>query len=215
MKQKGATGPGSLGQLSVDMLRTRMVSDSCDPIDDPYPDNFLNSQPRMAAVLVPFLWLDGQWHVLFIRRTHVDGDIHSGQVAFPGGGAEPGDEDPVATALREANEEIRLQANDIEIIGRLPRLRTISNFVVTPVVGILDWPAELVPNPAEVSRIFTIPLAWLVDPDNRTIQNRELPKPFGAVEVIYFNEHQGEILWGASARIMQKIIETLLQVDGT
>lgn len=180
-------------------------------IDNPYPASFLTEKPRQAAVLVSFLILAGDWHILFIRRTHVEGDMHSGQVAFPGGSAESGDEDAVATALRETREEINLNQHNIQILGCLPRLRTISNFVITPVVGILDWPLDLHPNPAEVSRIFTIPLPWLMDSRNRTKQKRQLPDSFGTIDVIYFEEYQGEILWGASARIMEQLITTLAQ----
>lgn len=209
MSPAAAPGSQAIGQLPANELRARFRSASGDTIDDPYPENFLAGGPRQAAVLIPFLWMDGEWHVLFIRRTHVEGDIHSGQVAFPGGGAEPGDESPIATALREAQEEIYLRETDLEVIGTLSRLRTISNYVITPVVGILRWPAELLPNPVEVSRIFTIPLAWLVDPRHRIVQRRELPEPFGAIDVIYFDEYHGELLWGASARIMEQIIEGL------
>lgn len=195
--------------LKPEQLRDIIQNATKTPIDDHYPTGILTGQPRFASVLVPFLFEKENWSILFIRRTHVDGDIHSGQVAFPGGGAEAGDVDFVQTALRETNEETGILPEQVNIIGNLGPLKTISNFVLTPVIGILQWPIELKPSPTEVDRIFTIPLEWLINRNNRVIKMRSIPGNPVEFPVIFFNEYDHEVLWGASARIMVQLIQLI------
>jgi 8-oxo-dGTP pyrophosphatase MutT (NUDIX family) len=173
-----------------------------------YPPEFFNEYPHNAAVLVPILKQDHKWHVLFTRRTSSLPE-HSGQVAFPGGRAEPDDDSPEVTALREAHEEIDLSPSDVKILGRLREIRTISNYCVTPVVGRIPWPYEFQLAREEVSRVFTIPLDWLADLKNHEIKFRELPSPHSPVPVIYFNRFDDELLWGISAEITLNFLESL------
>ena len=105
------------------------------PVDDPSAV-WMPASPRPAAVLIPFLQVKGQWHILFTRRTDTVAD-HKGQVAFPGGRADPGDLSPEFTALREAEEEIGLNPANISILGCLQELPTITNYSITPVVGVM------------------------------------------------------------------------------
>ena len=91
---------------------------------------------------------------------------HSGQVAFPGGRADPEDTDPEQTALREAYEEIGLRPSDVHLLGRLQDYLTITNYQVTPVVGVIPWPYDLHPAEEEVSRVFAIPLDWLAQAEH-------------------------------------------------
>ena len=174
-----------------------------------YPQELLDGEPRLAAVLIPLVRQDEEWHVLLIRRTEVEGDMHSGQVALPGGKRDRTDESLAAAALRETNEELGIQPEEIQILGRLNEFIAISNFRVTPFVGTLPWPYAIQIDPREVARWFTIPLAWLADPANRQIIRRELPNGLGEVVVIYFDEYDGEILWGLSARIITELLEAL------
>ncbi len=164
---------------------------------------------RPAAVLIPFVCIHGEWHILFTRRTDKLVE-HSGQVAFPGGRMDPQDPALEATALREAREEIGLPSERVRILGRLARFVTNSNYAITPVVGAVDWPFEVQLEAEEVSRVFTIPLAWLADPANHEVRERILPPPLSRTgPVIYFNLYDGELLWGVSAQIMVNLLKVL------
>lgn len=179
-----------------------MVSES------PYPSALLPGVPRPAAVLIPMLRKADGWHVLFTRRNATLAE-HSGQVAFPGGRSDPEDYSPEATALREANEEIGVDPKDVHILGRLNDFLTITNYRVTPVVGVIPWPYPIRPAEIEVSRVFTIPLFWLADPANSEEKQRQLPQPYGSLSVYYFQPYDGEVLWGASARFTITLLKHL------
>jgi len=173
-----------------------------------FPPEFFEGYPRNAAVLVPLLKDKNNWHILFTRRTSSLPE-HSGQVAFPGGRADPEDDSPEETALREAQEEISLLPGDVQILGQMREMRTISNYCVMPVVGCIPWPYDFHLAREEVSRVFTIPLEWLADLKNHQIINRELPAPYPAVPVIYFDRYDGELLWGISAEITMNLLKSL------
>lgn len=169
----------------------------------------LKARPaRPAAVLLPLFQAEDRWRVLFIRRAESPRDHHSGQVAFPGGRLEPG-EWPAPAALREAREEIGLREDWVELLGQLAPYRTFSGYQVTPVVGRIPWPLDLAPDPREVARIFSIPLAWLADPDNHEIRPWPAPGHPAARPVVFFREYAGERLWGVSARISLSLTRAL------
>ncbi len=195
--------------LTPELIAARLRNGSAPHREiNPYPTGLLRGAARPASVLIPFLMRDNAWHLLYIRRSRVDGDIHSGQVAFPGGGSEAQDASPAATALREAHEEIGLPVEQTRLLGMLPRFRTISNYLVTPVAALIPWPFPLRLSRNEVSRVFTVPLAWLADPANREVRPRALPGG-RRMPVIYFRPYDGEIIWGATARITVALLETL------
>ncbi len=195
--------------LTPDLIAARLRNGSAPRREiNPYPTGLLRGAARPASVLIPFLMQDNAWRLLYIRRSRVDGDIHSGQVAFPGGGSEAQDASPAATALREAHEEIGLPVERTRLLGTLPRFRTISNYLVTPVAALIPWPFPLRLSRNEVSRVFTVPLAWLADPANREVRPRALPDG-RRMPVIYFRPYDGEIIWGATARITVTLLETL------
>ncbi|MDO6459189.1 CoA pyrophosphatase [Granulosicoccaceae sp. 1_MG-2023] len=172
---------------------------------------------RKAAVLAPLLKKQDQWHVLYIRRAEREGDRHSGQVAFPGGKVDPGDISLRHTALREANEEIGLESRDVDVIAELPTYHTISNFTIYPVVGRIPWPVDLTPEVCEVARIFTIPLDWLHDEANYYLKTHPLnprepgrPHPASSrTAAVHYKPYQGEILWGATARMTLGLLKAL------
>jgi 8-oxo-dGTP pyrophosphatase MutT (NUDIX family) len=163
---------------------------------------------RPAAVLVPLLQVDGRWALLLTRRTE-SVETHRGQVSFPGGRVEPGDVDAVAAALREAQEEIGLDPRDVRVLGSMDSLLTVTQYLITPVVGVLPWPYPIRADPVEVAGVFHVPLDWLADPAH--LERRERPGLAGGpdVPVYYFEPFDGNVLWGASARITLDLLALL------
>lgn len=162
---------------------------------------------RPAAVLIPLLRLNGDWHVLYTRRTDLV-ESHKGQVSFPGGAADPGDSGPVDTALREAREEIGLQPECIMVIGSMPEVSTNSGFCITPVVGNICWPTELFLEEDEVSRVFTIPLNWLADPGHS--EERLYTRSNGSQEmVVFYQPYDDEVVWGVTGRLTRDLVRAL------
>lgn len=156
-----------------------------------------------AAVLIPLVQEKGEWKLLFIKRTRHPEDRHSGQIAFPGGRADQEDPTLLTTALREAQEEIGIDPGDIEILGQSRPITTVTNYRISPFVGILPWPYTLKLSKEEVQKTLLIPLDWLHDPVNRQ-QRAWRPKSFTGedLQVIFFEEFEGEVLWGATAQIV-------------
>jgi 8-oxo-dGTP pyrophosphatase MutT (NUDIX family) len=151
-----------------------------------------------AAVLVPIVRREPELTVIFTQRTtHLR--AHSGQVSFPGGRAEPHDPTPEFTALREAQEEIGLPTERVEVLARMPDYLTRTGFRVTPVVGLLEPPFDLVPDPREVEEVFEVPLAFLLDPRNYQRRTRELQ---GRTVGYYVVEYGVRTIWGATAGML-------------
>lgn len=171
------------------------------------PSSLIGDQFRDAAVLVPFVRLRDEWHLLYIRRACSERDRHSGQVAFAGGKRDPQDLDLYGTALREAQEEIGINPQDVTILGHLTPHHSISNFKITPIVAQVPWPYSLQLQRSEVDRAFTIPLTWLADPSNHELRLRELKGT--NVPVVYFKEYDTELLWGATARMTLNLLYML------
>lgn len=161
-------------------------------------------EPRCAAVLIPLTWFDDEWHLLYTRRTDKV-DTHKGQVSFPGGACDPGEQTPEQTALREADEEVGIQPKDVRLLGRLSPMITITSFRVTPVVGIVQWPYAFRVENAEVARVFTMPLSWLADKSNRW----EFKLPGQKYSLIVYHPYDGELLWGATAIMTDTFLNVL------
>lgn len=164
-------------------------------------------QAAPAAVLVPLYQNQGEWHLLFTRRTD-SVDVHRGQVSFPGGRQEQ-DESPVQAALRESQEEIGLAADDVQLLGELNPLLTVSQFLVTPVVGRIPWPYQFSTNAVEVARCFGVPIKWLADPSNLDIEYRQPLVPGPEIPVYHFKPYDQEVVWGVTARITVSLLELL------
>ena len=167
-------------------------------------DNSENKEPRCAAVLIPLAWFEGEWHLLYTRRTDKV-ETHKGQVSFPGGACDPGEETPEQTALREANEEIGIHSQDVRVLGRLAPMITITSFRVTPVVGVVKWPYAFRVENAEVARVFTMPLSWVADKGNRW----EFHMPGRKYGLIVYHPYDGELLWGATAIMTDTFLKVL------
>ena len=171
-----------------------------------YADIDLTNETRLkcAAVLIPLLWQDDEWHLLFTRRTDKV-ESHKGQVSFPGGACDEGETTPEETALREANEEIGIDPQKVRVLGKIMNMITITSFRVTPVVGVIEWPAVLLLGKDEVERVFTIPLNWLAEKNNRW----EFSMPGRNRSLIVYHPYDGELLWGATARMTVDFLKVL------
>lgn len=156
---------------------------------------------KASAVLLPLFYDQGQYHVLFTERSD-EVVFHKGQVCFPGGTQEPSDSSLVQTALREAEEEIGLEAKDIEILGELDDMLTfVTDYVISPFVAFIPYPHSLKTNGREVKRIFSVPLSFLMDEANFKVDS-------------YAYEYEGHTIWGATARILRQFIGLLKSEGG-
>ena len=195
-------------ELSEESIKSRLAEALrlAGPASDGYTEIDLTDETRLkcAAVLVPLFWHNHEWNLLFTRRTD-QVESHKGQVSFPGGGCDEGESTPEETALREAREEIGLDPGRVRLLGRLANMVTITSFRITPVVGVIEWPAVFIVGPNEVERIFTIPLYWLADTRNRW----EFPIHAGGRSLIAFQPYDGELLWGATARMTVDFLRTI------
>ncbi len=169
-------------------------------------NNLDSSSLRPAAVLMPLLFSAGQWHLLYTRRS--DNLInHRGQVAFPGGGWEVGDDDLESTALRETWEEIGVRPEHVQVLGKLPALGLISHYLVTPVVGMIPWPYDLHVFATEVARVFSVPLAWLANQAN--FYTSTMIAEGKTFEISYYQLFDGEKIWGATAHMTHQFLHLL------
>jgi 8-oxo-dGTP pyrophosphatase MutT (NUDIX family) len=200
-----------LDQLSADEIRARLRAQRSTTYD--VPPEMLSAAAREAAVMMPFLRIDESWHILYIRRAHYEGDRHSGQVAFAGGKRDDCDDSLLATALRETEEEVGIAADDIEVLGHINHHHTISEFQVRPYVGVVPWPYELTLDEIEVARAFTIPLSWLAQASNYRTEERHHPESQRPWPVVYYDLYDGEMLWGATARMTLSLIDLLRAED--
>lgn len=162
-------------------------------------------EPRPAAVLVPVVNRPLGLHVLLTQRS-ADLPNHPGQISFPGGRVEPEDATVHAAALREAAEEVGLPPERVQILGELATYETVTGFKVTPVVGWVEPPFELRPDPVEVADVFEVPLAHLLEPANQQRHFRML----GEVRRDYWAIPYGErFIWGATAAMLMMLDRTL------
>jgi len=161
--------------------------------------------PKPAAVLVPLIRQEERLNVLLTHRARHLQD-HAGQISFPGGRIEPFDRGPIEAALREAGEETGLAVERIEVLGMLPTYLTVTNFDVTPVIGLIDAPIRLRLDSSEVEDAFEVPLSFLMNPTNH---ERRLVTMLGAQRFVYsipFNDGaRVHFIWGATAAIVRNL----------
>lgn len=173
------------------------------PIDRRRFDSKIPVHHRKGAVLLVFY--QGKSDVLFplIKRPVYQG-VHSGQIALPGGKMDPGDTDIVHTALREAQEEVSVNAERVQIIGKLTDLYIpTSNFLVTPVIGALHEPPKFVPEIREVELILPTPLDFVLHPERRRRTQLKISQEV-VLDTPYFDFH-GQVVWGATAMILSEV----------
>jgi 8-oxo-dGTP pyrophosphatase MutT (NUDIX family) len=167
-----------------------------------------------AAVLVPLLCKEGEWHVLVTQRTQTV-EHHKGQMSFPGGTCDFGDADLRATALREAEEEIGVPPEAVEVLGALDDFQTITSFVVTPFVGVIPHPFAYRLNSHEVEAVVEVPLSFLRDAEHLRVERLEHE---GRVfEVLFWDYsldlHTTYTIWGATARILKGFLDLIFSSD--
>ncbi|MES0825563.1 CoA pyrophosphatase [Ruegeria sp. SCP11] len=154
---------------------------------------------RPAGVLVPITLADDTPRLILTKRSSALKQ-HPGQIAFPGGKQDEGDEDVTAAALREAQEEIGLPPELPEVLGHLPAHETVTSFSVTPVVAILRQPFQPIPEPGEVDEVFSVPLAHVLNPANYIVESRR----WRGQKRYYFTVPYGPFyIWGATARMLR------------
>ena len=165
--------------------------------------------PIPAAVLVPVVNHPQGPTLIFTERTSHLYD-HAGQISFPGGRVDDTDADREATALREAEEETGLHRSRVEIIGRLPDYDIMTGFRVTPIVGWVEPPYELKPDPFEVEKVFEVPLSFLLDPANHEAHSREVN---GIIRHYYAMPYGDHYIWGATAGMVHLLYRALVEED--
>ncbi len=163
-----------------------------------------------AAVLVPVVNRPTGLTLLLTLRS-ADLPDHPGQISFPGGRVEPGDASLAHAALREATEEVGLPAERVAILGELAPYETVTGYRVTPIVGWVEPPFVLTPDPVEVADVFEVPLAFLLDPENQQRHFRmlgEMRRGFWAIP------YGDRYIWGATAAMLMILDRTLRAEPG-
>ena len=174
-------------------------------VDEPVPPEIrerLLTGRRPAAVLIPILQpaTNAPLRLLLTQRTAHLRD-HAGQISFPGGGLNPG-EGAMAGALREAHEEIGLDPSKVDLFGQMPQYHTGTGFSVSPMIGFVETPCDLVPDPGEVADIFDVPLDFILDPRNMRQETRFYR---GAWRSFLAVPWSGRYIWGATAGMLAQL----------
>jgi 8-oxo-dGTP pyrophosphatase MutT (NUDIX family) len=187
----------------IDRLRVQFVprEDTNFPLYAHPPEH----KPVPAAVLVPIVNQPGGLTLMFTQRTAHLHD-HGGQISFPGGRVDAGDADRIATALREAQEETGLNPSRVEIIGQLPDYDIPTGFRVTPIVGWVEPPFELKPDPFEVADVFEVPLDFFLDSANH---QRHSDVRNGRKRYYYSMPYGERNIWGATAGMVYSLVQIL------
>ncbi|BDG03697.1 NUDIX hydrolase [Anaeromyxobacter oryzae] len=172
------------------------------PVDRIPPDHLPRAGFARAAVLVPLHERDGQVHVLLTRRPAAM-RRHAGQMSFPGGRLEPGEE-TLAAALREAHEEIGLEPSRADVMGRLSETLVLqSAFRLTPWVASVPYPYPYAAAAGEVEEILHVPLAALARPGAHRVEPREV---YGLRLDVHFFSVGGDVIWGATGRVLAELL---------
>lgn len=189
----------------ADRLRTALAADHSPLL---LPGDHFDFDPTVigspAAVLIA-VTDRAQPGVILTQRTETL-RRHAGQVAFPGGRIDPEDDGPIGAALREANEEIALPPSAVQVVGTTDRYRTVTNYVVTPVIGVVPPDLQLTPSEAEVASVFEVPLDFLLDSAN---QREQVAQYQGHERLYYEILWQDRRIWGATAAMLVNLSRRL------
>jgi 8-oxo-dGTP pyrophosphatase MutT (NUDIX family) len=200
--------------LHGDALRQRFLTPPVWTPEIKTDGRFTDRTPTHASVLIALV-PRAETTVLLTQRTDHLTD-HPGQISFPGGRVDPGDADAAATALREAHEEIGLEADFVDVLGAMPTYTTGTGFIVTPVVALVRPGFAVQPEPFEVAEVFEVPLAFLMNPANHRRHVIELDG--GAREFLSMPweglDESGRprryFIWGATAAMLRNLYRFLM-----
>ena len=162
-----------------------------------------------SAVLLPIYCKQGQYYLLFTKRTERVKE-HKGQISFPGGAYQKGDRTLVDTALRESAEEIGLVPSEVEVLGALDDTVTMtSNYIISPFVATIPWPYPFKVNHREIEEIIEVPISVFRDKD---CLHQETKIIDGEAVTSYSYHYQGRVIWGATARILNQFLDIFAKV---
>ena len=185
------------GKDFVDKIRTILSSRKRRVIEHPPFSH--------AAVLVPLFKKGEDCHLLFTKRSD-QVKYHKGEISFPGGVVDEEDLELISTALREAHEEIGLKKSDVQIIGILDDIVTITEFIVTPIVGLFPYPYPFKVSEVEIAELIEVPLSSLLHEE--CFSEKEIIRG-GQKEVIYAYQYEKHLIWGATARILKQFLDLI------
>ena len=182
----------------VDQIRTILSSRKRRVIDHPPFSH--------AAVLVPLFKKGDGCHLLFTKRSD-QVKYHKGEISFPGGVVDEEDLELINTALREAHEEIGLKESDVQILGILDDIVTVTEFIVTPIVGLFPYPYPFKVSEVEIAELIEVPLSSLLR--EKSFSEKEMIRG-GQKEIVYAYQYEKHIIWGATARILKQFLDLIL-----
>ncbi|MFC1870039.1 NUDIX hydrolase [Chloroflexota bacterium] len=166
---------------------------------------------RPAAVLIPIYYKEGQYYILFTKRTDKV-RVHKGEISFPGGAYEEEDGSLLNTALRESAEEVGLVAGDIEVLGELDdTLTQTSDYVVSPFVACIPWPYQFKVDGEEIEQLIEVPVAMLLD---RSCLRQETRTEDDKIITSFFYHCYGHVIWGATARVLNQLLDVIVRATG-
>ena len=183
-----------------------ITSNALEAVRSYCPKSVVAKGLKPAAVLVPIQDRGGEHYLTLIERVATLRS-HGGEIAFPGGNVTAEDKDTLAAALREFQEEIGIDSENVQIIGQLDDVTVGSRYLVTPFVGFVRPPFDTRPNEEEVSSVICVPVSALLDPDCFTTEL----KGDGGPGIIYHFRYQALDIWGATARILKQLLEVAYQ----
>lgn len=198
-------------------IRDRLLSgpqaaeDMATLLPDWVPPGGFDGPPKEAAVLIALVRRGADLTVLYTERSP-ELRSHSGQISFPGGRIDPGDRGPADAALREAEEEVALRREDAQILGYLPAYYTGSNYLITPVVALVEPSRAFIPNPGEVQSVFEVPLDLLMEAESF---GTFVIERGGQTHTTWQIAHEGLVIWGITANLTRRFYEIALEQDAS